>query len=172
MRNCVFSTVTVECVNSPSSDWRSRRHAEDKVAYSAAWSSQKVDCRTMSSDTDEAAIAAAAHKQLAMIKDELFRKVDEHEERLHQMDEEQKHLAVFKQELMEKVDEHVQAHAKMEEEAKRVAVFKEELMMKVHEHLEDLHKSEDKAAQISKLKEEMEKKINEHLRAVGLRGSF
>ena len=98
--------------------------------------------------------------------------MQEHNEELHNMEEEMSHLAVFKKELLKKAEEHLDDVHRMEEEQKQLAVFKDELMSKVDEHLTDLHKKEDKAAAIAGLKEEMAKAIDSHERSVGFRASF
>jgi hypothetical protein len=124
------------------------------------------------SSGEEAEAIRKKREQIAIFKNELMSKVGEHEDLLHDMQEEQAHLAVFKKELLEKVDEHLQEQARMEEEQAHLAVFKEELISAVDEHLQDIHKSEDKAAVVAKLKEEMLQKVDKHERNVGLRASF
>ena len=115
----------------------------------------------------------AKQAQVSVLKDQLVRKVEEHQERLqgHHGDDSNNnardHLDVFRDELMATVSEHTREMADMEAEHEQLKKFKSELLEKVGEHLNEIHEAEDKAKIVATFKDEMLAKVDEHYAAVG-----
>lgn len=128
------------------------------------------------------------HSQIAMLRENLLQKVDDHHENEEQGDqarlkqellntiddywkeldenlkEEKEQLDKVKEAIVQNVDEHLigQDQKQQDDKDKAVATFKQELVDQVEDHLEEIHKQQEKKKMVDTLRQSLLQKVKEH----------